>query len=104
MNAFIPLLILIGQLALKYGDNIVEALKFLLKEDIDITDIQRLRDLVKPPEDYLKQDLPWRVKGVNRADLLHEKTKMGVSPYPGPDLTNRDLRINTKLIYHAQKE
>ena len=54
MNALIPLLILIGQLALKYGDNVIEALKVLLQDNIDVTDIQRLRDLVKPPEDYLK--------------------------------------------------
>ena len=55
MNAsIIALIILIGQLALKYGDNIIEALKMLLKDDIDVTDIQKLRDLVKPPEDYLK--------------------------------------------------
>jgi len=54
MNALIPLFILIGQLCLKYGDDVVEALKVLLQENIDVTDIQRLRDLVKPPEDYLK--------------------------------------------------
>jgi ribosomal protein S4E len=52
MNAVIPLLILIGQLALKYGDNVIEAMKVLLQDDIDVSDIQKLRDLVKPPEDY----------------------------------------------------
>jgi hypothetical protein len=52
MNAVIPLLILIGQLALKYGDNVIEAMNVLLQDDIDVSDIQKLRDLVKPPEDY----------------------------------------------------
>lgn len=50
--AIISLIMLIGQLALKYGDNVIEALKVILQDDIDITDIQKLRDLVKPPEDY----------------------------------------------------
>jgi len=52
--AVIQLFILIGQLVLKYGDNVIRALEMLLKDDIDVTDIKTLRDLVKPPEDYLK--------------------------------------------------
>jgi len=35
--------------------------------------------------------LPWGVTGVNRADLLHEKSKVDASPYPGLDLTIKDL-------------
>ncbi len=52
MSAVVALLLLFGQLAMKYGDDVIEALKILLKDDIDVSDIQKLRDLVKPPEDY----------------------------------------------------
>jgi hypothetical protein len=50
--AVIQLFILIGQLAIKYGDDVIKALEVLLQKDIDVSDIQKLRDLVKPPEDY----------------------------------------------------
>jgi hypothetical protein len=55
MNAVVALLLLFGELAMKYGDDVIEALKVLLQDDIDVSDIQKLRDLVKPPEDYLNK-------------------------------------------------
>ena len=53
MISIVPILILVGQLAMKYGDNILDVLKVLMKDNIDVNDIQKLRDLVKPPEDYI---------------------------------------------------